>query len=129
MKIQFIFSYFIIALLSCHKNNDNIIVGEWSNCQTTTFQNNGEETTISYNVCPIIVFVNDHSGYIKRGSIQAAPFTWEINEGKLIIKHTENNRADILDSGAYQIIPDTKKSYHEINLLNSIKKVKYSLGK
>ena len=129
MKLQFIFGYFIIAFLSCHKNNDNIIVGEWSNCQTTTFQNNGEETTISYNVCPIIVFVNDHSGYIKRGSIHAVPFTWRIDEGKLIIKHTDSTNDDIIDDGSYQIIFGNKKSYHEINLLNSIKKVKYSLSK
>ena len=45
------------------------------------------------------------------------------------IKHTENNRADIIDDGAYQIIPDIKKTYHEITLLNTIKKVKYSLSK
>lgn len=133
MKPQVIFSYLIIALLSCHKNsansNDNIIVGEWSNCQRISFQKDGKEIMTSYNVCPIIVFVKDHSGYIRRQRIHALPFTWSVNENKLIIKHSKIIGDDIIDDGSYQIRLENKKSSLEMSLLDTIENRKYILGR
>jgi hypothetical protein len=134
MKIQFAFFFLLIILLSCHqteteKKKDILIFGRWGIYETIAFENNDDSEIIKCNVCPEIVFVKDHSGFIKRPDARILPFNWKINGNELKIRHTKKEKDDIMNDGTYQIIPGNKKLHQEIALFDTVKNIKYILNR
>jgi hypothetical protein len=135
MKINYIFFALVITLLSCHQarvkndNKESLIVGQWVISQTIAFQNNDDSKKLVCNVCLKIKFVKDHSGSIGRADAHILAFNWKIDRDELEIKHTNEDKDDIISNGTYKIIIDYKKSHQEIALLDTSKSIKYILRK
>ena len=132
-------SVILILLTACssckqsqHKivKNDYFIVGEWSLCGIIYYKNNRQISETGFNVCPKITFINNHTGFIKRSAPELLYFNWAIDVQNLKIVHTINNDPDdVIDNGNYKIIQPNNKTYREIDLLDTIKHVKYILGR
>lgn len=82
---------------------------------------------MSFNVCPRIVFEKGHSGFFQMREV----FSWTTEGDKLIIKQPPHNKTKngIIGEGTFKIIHPDNKTFQEIDLLDTIKHVKYILGR
>ena len=126
---------FIFAMVSCkqHKTkggNDHFIIGKWEMCQTIYLNANNQGNEISFNVCPQIIFKENHKGFIKRSDPRLLYFNWTFNNDHLKIEHYPKSKDNdlIIDDGIFKIVQTKNKTFQEIEIIDTVKNVKYILG-
>ena len=93
-------------------------------------KNNRGFSETSFNVCPKITFTKNNKGYIQRSDPKLLYFDWQFDENIIVIRHTKNKDTDdVIDDGNYKIIQPNNKVYSEIDLLDTVKGIKYILGR
>jgi hypothetical protein len=134
MQIKILFIFLLCGLLSCQQpskkpdNKDSIIIGNWTLCKIIYFESGGRSSGINFNVCPEIKFSKNNSGFIKRSDPMLLYFNWRVSGDELTIRHIRNkDKDDIIDDGTYKII-HPNKTFHEVDLLDTVKHIKYILG-
>jgi hypothetical protein len=110
--------------------NDSFIDGEWSLCGIIYLKNGRQFSEIMFNVCPTITFIKNHTGFIKRSDPKLLYFNWQFDDNKLVIRHTINEDKDnIIGDGTYKLIYINKKVIDEMALLDTVKNIKYRIGR
>jgi hypothetical protein len=110
-------------------NKDNSIIGEWMIFATEYLQQDGRSVPGQCNACPTIIFNKDYSGFVKSPDAVISPFTWATENNKLLLKNVKGFRARdvIMKDGVYKIIYPNKKLPHRIDLLDTVRHIKYWL--
>lgn len=109
-----------------HNSDANTnIIGEWQSCQEID-----KQTTIQYNVCPVIIFGQNKSVYIKPSKVRE-PFVWElVNDTTLLIEQLgEIKNKGGIENGVYQIIFTYYPKYTELQLINNNLDLTYILSR
>ncbi|MFT3907946.1 MAG: hypothetical protein QM737_00860 [Ferruginibacter sp.] len=106
MKIIFRI-FFIVAFISCNQESstknifpvlkvtdNNDILDSWAMCSTS-----GNGQMIQKNVCPIITFTANGTGYVQFNSLIAETFTWKLDKVHMKITYKS--------SDTHSTFPDT----------------------
>jgi len=118
------------ALFNHHTDEPKSIIGRWGICQTTFFDSIGvhksKTSTMNFNVCPVITFTKDSTGFTGASSSELQYFNWSIKNKKLHIKNKSQKNSVVAD-GFYTL------NYEDgvLQLIDSIsltKTFKYILG-
>jgi hypothetical protein len=144
IKTKALIAVLLFGLLSCRQtktannhvdnkpkivNKDSSIIGEWLIYATEHLREDGRSVPGQCNSCPVITFLNNHSGNFRtEGGDLIYSFKWSFEKGNLAISYPINNKTkDIILEGTFKIIYPNKKLPHRIDLLDTIRHIKYWL--
>lgn len=127
---------FLFATISCKQHetkvmSDHFLLGNWSMCSIVSYQKDGQGLGESFNVCPQVIFQENHKGFIKRSDPRLLYFNWTFNNDHLTIEHYPKSKDNdlIIDDGIFKIVQTKNKTFQEIEIIDTVKNVKYILGR
>jgi hypothetical protein len=136
MKNLLTVAFFCCLALSCqqakliNESQAGDVIGKWRMYETVNFQNNDDSVAAKCNTCPEVEFSKNHSGFIKKSGQGVFYFTWQTDNDRLSISHNDNSKTDsTIEDGNYQLTLFNNMPIKELELLDTVKSLKYVLSK
>ncbi len=122
----------VVVINKIKSVDEQFLIGQWDNIKSTyvTKTKRGMITSIDSqsvlcNVCPVIIFSDDHTASIKSDTALQKIFRWNIVNKKLSIKNITKDR--IIDDGSYGMTTFVDSISKKLELRDTLKGLLYTL--
>ena len=126
-----------VASSSVKLTRADFMFGEWTRCAFTWKEHKrisktksvDTEHEMTANICPIIAFNADFTGYSKLADGSKKHFKWQLAANKLTVLNSGDGISSVLENGIYKVVTHPEELNYTKVVLISSQGVSHFLGK